>query len=190
LFFRIHLARLRYRRHIVFGFSHTFGSFTLLAAHCTRFFAYIWLAYVTVGTLHSVFRIYLARLRYRRHIVFSFSHTFGSFTLPSAHCIRFFAYIWLVYVTVGTLYSVFRIHLARLRYRQHIVFGFSHTFGSLTLLAAHCIWFFAYIWLVYVTGGTLYSVFRIHLSVSSTKTCISKDIRSARPVIHPKEACA
>jgi hypothetical protein len=139
------LARLRYRRHIVFGFSHTFGSFTLLAAHCIRFFAYIRLVYVTVGTLYSVFRIHLARLRYRRHIVFGFSHTFGSLTLPSAHCIRFFAYIWLVYVTVGTLYSVFHIHSARLRYLWHIVFGFSHTFGSLSLPSAHCIRFFAYI---------------------------------------------
>jgi len=208
-------AHLRYRRHIVFDFSHTFGSFTLPAAHCIRFFAYIWLVYVTVGTLYSVFRIHLARLRYRLHIVFDFSHTFGSFMLPAAHCIRFFAYIWLVYVTGGTLYSVFRIHLARLRYRLHIVFDFSHTFGSFTLPAAHfirffayiwlvyvtvgtlysifrihlahlrywrhiCIRFFANIWLVYVTGGTLYSVFRIHLSVGSTKTCISEDIRSAR----------
>jgi len=119
-------------------FSVTFG--TLYS-----FFTYIWLVYVTVGTLYSVFHIHLARLRYLRHIVFGFSHTFGSFTLPSAHCIRFFAYIWLIYVTfgtlysvirihlaryvtVGTLYSVFRIHLARLCYRRHIVFSFSHTF--------------------------------------------------------------
>jgi hypothetical protein len=138
------LARLRYRRHIVFDFSHTFGSFT-----------------------------------YRRHIVFDFSHTFGSFTLQAAHCIRFFAYIWLVYVTGGTLYSIFRIHLARLRYRRHsmfhihlahlrhrrhIVFDFSHTFGSFTTPSAHCIRFFTYIWLIYVTGGTLYSIFRIHLA--------------------------
>ncbi|MDH6373651.1 hypothetical protein M2444_005483 [Paenibacillus sp. PastF-3] len=94
--FRIQSARLRYRRYIVFGFSHT-----------------------------------LARLRYRRHIVFGFSHTFGSVTLPEAHCIRFFAYIWLGYVTVGTLYLVFRIQSARLRYWRHIVFGFSHTIGSL-----------------------------------------------------------
>ena len=80
------------------------------------------------------------------------------------------------------MYSVFRIQSARLRYWRHIVFGFSHTFGSFTLLAAHCIRFFAYIWLVYVTGGTLYSVFRIHLSVSSTKTCISEDkVRSVVP---------
>jgi hypothetical protein len=104
------LARLRYRRHIVFGFSLTFGLFTLPSAHCIRFFTYIWFIYVTVGTLYSVFRIHLAyyvtvgtlysvfrihlaRLRYRRHIVFGFSLTFGLFTLPSAHCIRFFAYI-------------------------------------------------------------------------------------------------
>ncbi len=80
------------------------------------------------------------------------------------------------------MYSVFHIHLARLRYRRHIVFGFSHTFGSFTLPAAHCIRFFAYIWLVYVIRGTLYSVFRIHLSVSSTKTCILEDeVRSFRP---------
>jgi hypothetical protein len=190
--FRIHSARLRYRRYIVFDFSHTFGSFTLLAAHCIRFFAYIRLVYVTGAD-----------------IVFDFSHTFGSFTLPAVHCIRFFAYIWLVYVTGGTLYSVFRIHSARLRYWRHIVFDFSHTFGSFTyrklivfdfshtfgsftyrklivfdfshtfgsftLPSVHRIRFFAYIWLVYVTGGTLYSVFHIHLSVSSTKTCISKD---------------
>jgi hypothetical protein len=162
--FRIQSARLRYRRHNVFGFSHTIGSVTLLAAHCIRFSAYIWLVYVTGGTLYSVFRIHLARLRYLRHIVFGFSHTFGSFTLLAAHCIRFFAYNRLVYVTGGTLYSVFRIHLARLRYWRHIVFGFSHTIGSVTLLAAHCIRFSAYIWLVYVTGGTLYSVFRIHLA--------------------------
>jgi hypothetical protein len=70
----------------------------------------------------------LARLRYRRHTVFGFSHTFGSFTLLAALCIWFFAYNRLVYVTGGTLYSVFRIHSARLRYRRHIVFGFSHTF--------------------------------------------------------------
>ncbi|MDH6369395.1 hypothetical protein M2444_001173 [Paenibacillus sp. PastF-3] len=160
--FRIHLARLRYLRHIVFGFSHTFGSFTLPAAHRIRFFAYIRLVYVTGGTSYSIFRIHSARLRYQRHIVFGFPHTFSSFTLPVAHCIRFFAYIWLVYVTGGTLYSIFRIHLARLRYHRYIVFDFSHTFGSFTLLAAHCIRFFAYIWLVYVTSGTLYSVFRIH----------------------------
>jgi hypothetical protein len=148
--FRIHLARLRYWRHIVFDFSHTFGSFTLPAVHCIRFFAYIRLVYVTGGTSYSVFRIHLARLRYWRHIVFDFSHTFGSFTLPAAHCIRFFAYIWLIYVTGGTLYSVFRIHLARLRYQRHIVFGFSHTFGSFTLPSTHCIRYFAYIRLVYV----------------------------------------
>jgi len=126
------LARLRYCRHIVFGFSHTFGSFTLVSAHCIRFFAYICLIYVTFGTMYSVFRIHLSYLRYRRHnvfgfshtfgllrylrhIVFGFSHTFGSFRLPSAHCIRFFAYICLIYDTVGTLYSVFRIHFAYLR---------------------------------------------------------------------------
>jgi hypothetical protein len=175
------LARLRYRRNIVFDFSHTFGLFTLPAAHCIRFFAYIWLIYDTVGTLYSIFRIHLACLRYRRHIVFDFSHTFGSFTTPSAHCIRFFTYIWLVYVTGGTLYSIFRIHLARLRYRRHIVldfshtfgsftyrrhivFGFSHTFGSFTTPSAHCIQFFTYIWLIYDTVGTLYSIFRIHLA--------------------------
>jgi len=122
--------------------------------------------------MYSVFHIHLARLRYLRHIVFGISHTFGSFTLSSAQCIRFFTYIWLVYVIFGTLYSVFRIHLAYLRYLRHIVFGISHIFGSFTLPSAHCIRFFAYIWLVYVTFSTLYSVFRIHLSVSSTKTCI------------------
>jgi hypothetical protein len=173
------LVRLRYRRHIVFGFSHTFGSFTLLEAHCIWFFAYIWLVYVTGGTLYSVFRIHwlgyvtggtlysvfrihwlgyvtggtlysvfrihLARLRYLRHIVFGFSHTIGSVTLLAAHCIRFFAYNRLGYVTGGTLYSVFRIQSARLRYWRHIVFGFSHTFSSFTLPTAHCIRFFAYI---------------------------------------------
>jgi hypothetical protein len=194
--FRIHSARLRYRRHIVFDFSHTFGSYTLpaahcirffayirlvyvLSAHCIRFFAYIRLVYVTGGILYSIFRIHSARIRYRRHIVFGFSHTFGSFTfcrhivfdfshtfgsfmfcryivfgfshtfgsftLPAAYCIRFSAYIQLVYVTGGTLYSIFRIHSARLRYRRHIVFDFSHTFGSFTLPAAYCIRFFAYI---------------------------------------------
>ncbi len=69
------------------------GSLTLLSAHCIWFFAYIRLAYVTVGTLYLVFRIHLARLHYWRHIVFGFSHTFGPLTLPSAHCIRFSAYI-------------------------------------------------------------------------------------------------
>jgi hypothetical protein len=159
--FRIQSARLRYWRHIVFGFSHTIGSVTLLAAHCIRFFAYNRLVYVTGGTLYSVFRIQSTRLRYWRHIVFGFPHTFGSFTLLAAHCIRFFAYNRLGYVTGGTLYSVFRIQSARLRYWRHIVFGFPHTIGSVTLLAAYCIRFSAYIWLVYVTGGTLYSVFRI-----------------------------
>ena len=179
--FRIHLARLRYPRHIVFGFSHTSGSFTLPETHCIRFFAYNWLVYVTGGTLYSVFRIHLARLRYWRRIVFGFSHTFGSFMLPEAHCIRFFAYIWLIYVTSGALYSIFRIHLARLRYPRHIVFGFSHISGSFTLLAAHCIRFFAYIWLFYATGGALYSIFRIHLSEARLKHAFRR-IRSARSV--------
>jgi hypothetical protein len=143
----------------VLGVNQGARSFTLPAAHRIRFFAYIWLVYVTGGILYSIFRIHSARLRYRRHIVFGFSHTFGSFTLLAVHCIRFFASIWLVYVTGGTIYSVFHIHLARLRYRWHIVFDFPHTFGSFTLLAAHCIRFFAYIWLVYVTGGTFIRFF-------------------------------
>jgi hypothetical protein len=101
--------------------------FNMLEKYRIRFFAYIWLVYVTGGTLYSVFRIHLVRLQYRRHIVFGFLHTFGLFSLPVAHCVRFFAYIWLVY-----------------------------------LPSAHCIRFFAYIWLIYVTGGTLYSIFHSH----------------------------
>jgi hypothetical protein len=119
---------MRYLRHNIFGFSHTFGLSMLPSAQCIRLFAYIWLVYVTFGTMYSVIRIHLAYLCYLRHNVFGYSHTFGSFTLPSAQCIRLFAYIWLVYVTFGTLYSVFHIHLARLRYLRHNVFGFSHTF--------------------------------------------------------------
>jgi uncharacterized membrane protein len=143
---------------------------TILENIVSGFFVYIWLVQLAGGTLYSVFRIHLAHLRYRWHIVFDFSHTFASVTLPPAHCIRFFAYIYLLYLTGGTLYSVFRIHLARLACRWHIVFGFSHTFGSFSLPAihcnrlsayiwlvylpsAHCIWFFAYIWLVYLPSA-------------------------------------
>ncbi|MDH6368378.1 hypothetical protein M2444_000156 [Paenibacillus sp. PastF-3] len=123
---RIHLARLRYLRHNVFGFSHTL-------AYCVTFgtmysvFRIYWLIYATFGTMYLVFRIHLARLRYLRHNVFGYSHTFGSFT-PSAQCIRLFAYIWLVYIAFGTMYSVIRIHLGRLRYLRHNVFGYSNTF--------------------------------------------------------------
>ncbi len=177
--FRIHLARLPSRWHNVFAFSHTFGSFTfppaqcirffayiqlvsLPPAQCIRFFAYIQLVYLPCGTMYSLFRIHLARLPSRWHIVFAFSHTFGSFTFPAAHCIRFFAYIQLVYLPAGPMYSLFRIHLARLPSRWHNVFAFSHTFGSFTFPLAHCIRFFAYNRLVYLPAGTLHSLFRIH----------------------------
>jgi hypothetical protein len=62
------------------------------------------------GILYSVFRIQSAHLPYRWHIVLGFSHTFASSTLSWAHCIRFYAYIRLIYLIIGTLYSVFRIH--------------------------------------------------------------------------------
>jgi hypothetical protein len=119
--FHIHLALLPHHWQIVFGFSHTFGSSTLSLEHCTRFFAYIWLIYPILGALYSVFRIHSAHLPYHWHIVFGFSHTFGSSTLSLEHCIRFFAYIRLIYPIIGTLYSVFRLHSARLPYRWHIV---------------------------------------------------------------------
>ncbi|MDH6368414.1 hypothetical protein M2444_000192 [Paenibacillus sp. PastF-3] len=151
------------------GFSRTSAFFTLPAAHCDRFFAYICLLYVTGGTLYSVFRIHLLSSTCRGRIVIDFSHTSAFFTLSVAYCIRFFAYICFLYGTGGTLYSVFRIHLLSLRYRWHIIFGFSHTSAFFTLPVAHCIRFFAYICLLYGTGGTLYSIFRIHLPPSTCR---------------------
>jgi hypothetical protein len=167
----------------VIGFSHTSAFFTLPAAYSIRFFAYICLLYVAGGTFYSIFRIHLPSLRYRRHTLFDFSNTSAFFTLLVAHSIRFFAYICFLYVTGGTLYSIFRIHaffvtfgtfysifrihLPSLRYRWHIVFGFSHTSAFFRLLVAHCIRFFAYIWLIQLTGSTFYSIFRIHLAHSA-----------------------
>jgi hypothetical protein len=136
--------------------------FFLPHPHHVRFGVSVLLINPIAGTMYSVFRIHSAHQPYRRHNVFGFSYTFGSFTLSLAHCIRFFAYIRLINPIIGILYSVFRIHSAHLPYRWHNVFGFSYTFGSFTLSLAQCIRFFAYIRLIYSIVGTMYSVFRIH----------------------------
>jgi hypothetical protein len=119
--FRIHSGRLSSQWHIVFGFSHTFGSLPFAAAHCS----------IVLGFSHTFSSFTLAVAHCS--IVLGFSHTFSSFTLAVAHCTRFFAYIRVACPRSGTLYSVFRIHLARLPSQWYIVFGFSHTFGSFPL---------------------------------------------------------
>ena len=75
-----------------------------------------------------------------------------------AHCIRFFAYFCHDGLRASTLYSVFRLHLAWWPSRQHIVFGFSLTFGPVAFAPAHCVRFFAYIWYDGLRASTL-SVF-------------------------------
>src|SRR5689334_9454825 len=86
-----------------------------------------------------------------------------------------------VYTRHGTLYMVFRIHLARLPSEQHIVYGFSHTFGPFTLGAAHCMRFFAYIGSGCPRCGTLYAVFRIHwVRLPSARHIVWKNKRGFR----------
>jgi hypothetical protein len=135
------------RRHILFDFSHTFAFFTLPVAHSIRFFVYIYLLYVTVGTFYSIFRIHLPSLCYRRHILFDFSHLLS---------LRYRRHILFDFS-----------HLLSLRYWRHILFDFSHTSAFFTLPEAHSIRFFAYIWLIQLTSSTFHSIFRIHLAHST-----------------------
>ncbi len=113
--------------------------------------------------MYSIFRIHLDHLPLQERIVFDFSHTFGAFARAGAHCIRFFEYNWAIYPCRSALYSIFRIHLARLPTQEHIVFDFSNTFGPFAYAGAHCIRFFEYNWAIYPCRSTLYSIFRIHL---------------------------
>jgi len=120
--------------------------FTLLVAQCIRFFAYIWLIYLL-----------------EKHNVLDFSHICGSFILLEAQCIRFFAYIWLINLTVGTMYSFFRIHFAHIPNWKHNVFVFSHTFCSFTLLGHNVGFSFTFSRLISaVRSGRLVGVFACH----------------------------
>ncbi len=185
--FRIHLARSPSTQHIVFDFSNTFGPSAPSAAHCIRFFAYIWPVHPPRGTLYSIFRIHLARSPSTQHNVFDFSHTLDPVTLYAAHCIRFFAYIWPVHPPRSTLYSIFRIHWARLPPARHIVFDFSNTLGPSAPCAAQCIRFFEYIGPVCPLRSTLYSIFRIHLARSPSTQHIVFDFSNT---LGPSAPCA
>ncbi len=133
--FRIHSPRLLPMPHHILDFSHTFGSIAAYAASYTRFFAYFWLGYCLRRTIYSIFRIHSPRVPPMSHYILDFSHTLCSGTVHAAPCTRFFAYIRLGCRPRRTIYSIFRILLARLlpasapctRFFAYIVLGYGPT---------------------------------------------------------------
>ncbi len=133
--FHINLPRLPSAAPHVFAFSYIFATITVAAPHVFEF-SHIF-ASVTVASPH----------------VFGISHTFASVTVRGASCIRIFAYICPRLLSRRLMHSFFRIHLTRLPPASPHVFGFSHTFDSVTVRAASCIRFFIYIRLGFAVTG-------------------------------------